>query len=146
MMVKIRQLKEKDLEKIAHYEKEIFKNDSFSLDTLEKFKRDKYFIGLVAEEESEIVGYLFVSYFGNESNILKIAVDRFYRKQGIAKKLLTQMIDELREICVENLFLEVDENNEPAINLYRAFGFEKTRIRYAYYKDGANAIEMIKKI
>lgn len=143
-MVEIRAIKPKDLDKIAFFEKEFFHEDAFSIDSLEKMIEDKYFIGLIAENDSEVIGYLFVSYFGDEANILKVAVEKFYRKKGVAKSLLAKMLTELQAICVEKLFLEVDENNEPALKLYNALGFEKTRIRYSYYKNGANAIEMVK--
>ena len=141
----IREIKKSDLNTIASFEKEIFSDDAFSLDTLKKSLNDDHFIGLVATD-NELIGYLFISYFGNEANILKIAVDSNNRNKGIATKLLNQMFDTLKNICVENIFLEVDENNLVALGLYRKLGFEKTRIRYMYYKNGANAIEMVKKL
>ena len=142
----IREFCKNDLAKIDKFEKEIFKDDSYTLESLNNFLEDDYFLGTVAEVNGEVIAYLFVSYFGVDANILKIAVDYKYRNRGIAKKLLLEMFDLLKENCVENLFLEVDDQNEPALNLYKSLGFENTRIRYAYYKNGDNAIEMIKKL
>jgi ribosomal-protein-alanine N-acetyltransferase len=37
---------------------------------------------------------------------------------------------------VKTVFLEVDENNEPAIRLYRRLGFYEVGRRTGYYPDG----------
>ena len=144
--MEIRGVKSKDLNIIAHFENEFFNDDAFSLATLETTIKDEHFMGFVAEEGTEVIGYVFVTYFGDEANLLKIAIDKFYRKKGIAKSLLLKCIEEFKELCISNFFLEVDENNVPARNLYESLGFEKTRTRNNYYKNGDNAIEMVKHI
>lgn len=144
--MEIRKIRAKDLDKIAYFEKEFFHEDAFSLATLETTIQDEHFMGFVAEEGTEVIGYVFVTFFGDEANLLKIAIDKFYRKKGIAKTLLLKCIEECKELYISNFFLEVDENNGPARNLYESLGFEKTRIRNNYYKNGDNAIEMVKHI
>ena len=144
--MEIRKVRAKDLDKIAYFEKEFFHEDAFSLETLENTIKDEHFMGFVVEEGTEVIGYVFVTYFGDEANLLKIAIDKFYRKKGIAKSLLLKCIEEFKELYITNFFLEVDENNNPARKLYESLGFEKTRIRNNYYKNGDNAIEMVKHI
>ena len=43
------------------------------------------------------------------------------------------------------MFLEVNENNAPAIALYTSRGFEISRIRKNYYKSG-NALVLRKRV
>ncbi len=52
---------------------------------------------------------------------------RGYQKKGIGNQLLTAQLPFLQEKGVHRFVLEVMENNQPAIGLYRKHGFETTR-------------------
>ena len=54
------------------------------------------------------------------------------RRKGIATRLLTAMLDEVKNRCV-SVSLEVNANNKPAINLYKKNGFDIKAIRHKYY-------------
>jgi ribosomal-protein-alanine N-acetyltransferase len=43
------------------------------------------------------------------------------------------VIDVARERGVETVYLEVRESNEPALELYRRFGFSQIGLRRGYY-------------
>ena len=65
------------------------------------------------------------------------------RNQGLAKKVLAEVIDYAEKNGAEKIFLEVRESNEIAINLYKKLGFEKYAVRKNYYNDnGENAVCM----
>lgn len=63
-----------------------------------------------------------------EAEIIYIAVGDAYRRKGLAEEMLKN-ID-------ADIFLEVNENNLPAINLYKKCGFNEYMRRKNYYKDG----------
>ena len=66
------------------------------------------------------------------------------RNQGLAKKVLAEVIDYAEKNGAEKIFLEVRESNEIAINLYKKLGFEKYAVRKNYYNDnGENAVCMV---
>ena len=56
------------------------------------------------------------------------------------------MIEDLKENEVLFSTLEVRTSNENAIKLYKKFGYEKITIKEKYYKDGEDAIYMVRGI
>ena len=61
----------------------------------------------------------------DECHIGNIAVHPEYRNQGIATKLLNELLrDCKKEHGTVNLLLEVRVSNEPAINLYTKLGYD----------------------
>ena len=71
-------------------------------------------------------------------DIFEIAVDKNFRKKGLASKLLNRINDERK------ILLEVSEKNKVAINLYKKNGFKMISRRKNYYLDGSDAIVMIR--
>ncbi len=58
-----------------------------------------------------------------------------FRRKGIAENLLKELIDIFHKRNIKYFVLEVLENNEPAINLYKKYGFEITRKLKCYECD-----------
>ena len=50
-----------------------------------------------------------------------------YRRKGIMKAALHESLRRMQDDGIKFGKLEVDAKNEPAINLYKKFGFEKVR-------------------
>ena len=102
---------------------------------------------LIAKEhhsESKILGYLFYQVVAFEMHILNIAVHPSFRSKGIGTRLLTEGIKREHEKgSARYIFLEVRENNENAIKLYKKLGFKPLGLRKNYYrKEKTNAIVM----
>lgn len=70
-----------------------------------------------------------------EAEILTIAVHEKGARNGLGWRLMQGAMRESRVRGGEIMFLEVDDGNHPAINLYRKLGFEKAGERPAYYAD-----------
>ena len=88
--------------------------------------------------ENIFAGYL-ITYDNVDSlDIFEIAVDKNFRKKGLASKLLNRINDERK------ILLEVSEKNIIAINLYIKNGFKIISRRKNYYLDGSDAIVMIR--
>lgn len=79
-------------------------------------------------------GFVIVSHAADQAEILTIAIDPTLRRHGLARKLLDIVETELTELGVDTLFLEVAEDNAPAIAFYKTGGFEPIGKRPAYYK------------
>ncbi len=93
----------------------------------------------------ELVGFASLEWILDEGSLTEIAVRSEYRRQGIAQKLM----EELLKVAEDNNFsfvtLEVRESNQPAISLYRKFGFKEVGLRKNYYKNPMeNAVLMTK--
>jgi [ribosomal protein S18]-alanine N-acetyltransferase len=70
----------------------------------------------------------------DEAEILSIAVDRARRGRGLSRTLLLTHLGHLAGRGVRTIFLEVEENNQPARRLYDRTGFVVVGRRERYYK------------
>ena len=93
---------------------------------------------MVAEENNNVVGYLYALDFEDNMDLLSIYVDEKYRLNHIGYKLLNELQKKCKD---ETITLEVSSTNIGAIALYRKCGFKEVGIRKKYYKD-ADAITM----
>jgi ribosomal-protein-alanine N-acetyltransferase len=80
------------------------------------------------------VGFVLARLAAGEGEILTVAVARSHRRLGLGWRLMDAVLRELHAQRAEALFLEVDENNAPAIALYRRFGFREVGKRSNYYR------------
>ena len=124
------------IEQIFNLEKDIFKNSAFSKESTENLvKADNSFIYAYFIDE-KICGYLMVLDSIDVYEILAIATVEEYRNKGIAQKLLNK-------IKTKDIFLEVRESNQVAINFYKKNKFKEISIRKNYYSEPTeNAIIM----
>lgn len=76
---------------------------------------------------------------GEEAEILSIAVARARRGRGLARNLLNLHLRRLAGLGVRAVFLEVDEQNAPAIRLYARAGFLEVGRRPNYYSGDGGA-------
>lgn len=96
-------------------------------------------------ENDKIVGVIIYDLIYERCELIQIEVLENYRNQKIASKLLTYMIADCQKNHIENITLEVKITNQPAINLYKKFGFKEVAIRKRYYQ-GIDAILMEKEM
>ena len=90
-----------------------------------------------------LVGYLCLWEVGDEIHITNIAVDRAWRRRGIARDLLGEILDNARRRGVRTVFVEVRPTNTGALGLYEALGFHVIGRRKGYYYDtGEDALVM----
>lgn len=97
---------------------------------------------LVLRYENEIVSFGGIKIILDEADIMNIVTKKDKRNQGFAKFLLNELITIAEEQNCKTITLEVDENNLPAIKLYKDFEFKEVGKRKNYYKNGNTAILM----
>ena len=124
------------IEQIFSLEKENFKNSAFNKGYIETLiKGDNSFIYIYLIED-KICGYLMVLDSIDAYEILAIATIEEYRNKGIAQELLDK-------IKIKDIFLEVRESNQVAINFYKKNKFKEISVRKNYYSEpNENAIIM----
>lgn len=99
-------------------------------------------LNLVALHDGIVCGYIQCWYTYEDADILNVAVDEPYKRQGIAHMLLRKLITMLKEKKVQNIFLEVRVSNLPAQMLYKSLGFITLAKRERYYINGEDALVM----
>lgn len=67
--------------------------------------------------------------------MMNVAVHPDYRRQGIARLLVTELVAALAKKGVSSLALEVRASNAPAISLYEQLGFIQVGRRPNYYRN-----------
>lgn len=82
----------------------------------------------------------------DEAEIISIGVAPIARRTGTASALMQMVERDVKQLGGKNIFLEVDEENTPAIELYKKSGFTNAGVRPHYYENGHNAIIMKKDI
>ena len=87
----------------------------------------------VAEVSGEIAAYMGMWKIIDECHITNVAVLPEYRNKGIAGMLINKMIEICKSSEISYMTLEVRISNEPAINLYKKFGFYAVGKRPNYY-------------
>lgn len=90
---------------------------------------------IVSQSDQGIVGYIIFWIIHDETQLQRIAVKNDLRGQGIGSLLIREMI---RMCALENVMqgsLEVRSSNDPALMLYKKFGFVVSGVRKGYYTD-----------
>ncbi len=100
---------------------------------------------VAARVADKLVGYAGIFRLGRippfEYEVHTIGVDPEFQGRGIGRRLLTDLLDVAGSDAV--VHLEVRTDNEPAIALYKAFGFVTVGTRKRYYRiSGADAYSM----
>ena len=101
---------------------------------------------IVAKIENDIVGFAGIIILPDDAEITNIVTRKQNRKNGIGKLLLAKLIEITKQENKEEISLEVNEINKPAIKLYESFGFEIVGRRKKYYNRENDAIIMTKKL
>ena len=78
-------------------------------------------------------GFVLARLVADEAEILTIAVDAAFPRQGIGHQLMEAVLRHLYAERAKMLFLEVDEGNVAAIGLYQGLGFVTVGKRPDYY-------------
>ena len=82
----------------------------------------------------KIIGFAVSRMAADEAELLSIAIDASQRGRGLSRNLLLTHLGHLAGRGVCKVFLEVEENNQPARRLYEWAGFEVVGRRERYYQ------------
>jgi ribosomal-protein-alanine N-acetyltransferase len=82
----------------------------------------------------KVIGFAVSRMAADEAEILSIAVAANHRGRGLSRDLLLTHLGHLAGRGVRTVFLEVEENNQPARRLYERAGFGLAGRRERYYR------------
>lgn len=82
-------------------------------------------------DKNELVGFIHVTKLYENMDINNIVVSEKYRNKGIATALINFAISKFNDL--KNVFLEVNDKNINAVNLYKKLGFKVIDVRMRYY-------------
>ncbi|GAB5491251.1 MAG: ribosomal protein S18-alanine N-acetyltransferase [Phototrophicaceae bacterium] len=123
----------KDIRAIMTIEKSVFGRDAFPAPEFLYLQQIGKGLFLVAMLDENIVGYISAYTQGNKGYIASIAVAIEFRRRGIAKRLMQEIMNKLA--TVNYIELHVRQSNEGAITFYKGLDFEISDIEEDYYPD-----------
>lgn len=88
----------------------------------------------IAEIDGAVAGYLLAILVVDEAHLGNLAVHPSHRREGIAQRLLDDLLETARRTGVKRVTLEVRASNEAARNFYYRNGFIDIAIRKNYYR------------
>ena len=82
----------------------------------------------------KVIGFIVSRMAADEAEILSVAIDPDHRGRGLSRDMLLTHLGHLAGRGAQRVFLEVEENNEPARRLYERTGFAVIGRRERYYR------------
>jgi RimJ/RimL family protein N-acetyltransferase len=114
---------------------------------LRSIRRSRDAAVYVAEAPEGIVGRLSVGRDPHPASShvadLGLMVAKGHRRRGIGRAFLEQAVEWARGAGVSKLELHVFPHNEPAIQLYEAFGFRREGYRERHYRRNGGLVDAI---
>lgn len=107
---------------------------TWKLSSFESELDNIYNVYLGYEVDDTLVGFIGCSLLFDSLAINNFAVSSLYKRQGVGEKLLQTLLTYAKEKGAENFILEVRVSNQPAIFLYKKYGFVEIDKRKNYYE------------
>jgi ribosomal-protein-alanine N-acetyltransferase len=134
--VQIRWMIRRDMPEVLRIE-----NDSFEFNwTEEDFLaclRQRNCIGMVAESENRVVGFMIYELHKTKLHILNFAVSPSFRRLGVGAQMIDKLVNKLSQQRRQEIVLEVRETNLTAQLFYQNQGFRAVQVLRNHYADSA---------
>ena len=139
----IRMAEDKDIDAIAEIDRLCFATPWSRDAYARELRANKLAFYIVAEEDTEIIGFAGLWGIIEEGHITNVAVHPAYRNKGLGRTLVSRLISVAEQYGIDKFTLEVRPSNEAAIALYNKLGFKAVGKRPKYYEDnGEDALIM----
>lgn len=130
----IRKMCDADVKYVAEIEKLCFVHPWSEQSIRDEMDKENS-VFLMAFEGENPIGYVGLSVVFDEGYMGNLAVVKAYRKKGVGRALMNELINDCIKLNLAFATLEVRESNTPAVNLYKSLGFEEVGRRKNYYKE-----------
>jgi [ribosomal protein S18]-alanine N-acetyltransferase len=132
--VQIRWMIRRDMPDVLRMEQESFEFP-WSDDDFVRCLRQRNCIGMVAEHEDRVVGFMIYELHKTRIHVLNFAVDQEYRRRGVGSQMVAKLIAKLSAQRRSRIVLEIRETNVSAQLFFRENGFRAVSILRKYYED-----------
>ncbi len=138
-------MREADLEAVLAIERQSFPEEPWTRGMFQRELQIPFATSMVARDtraDGAIVGYVCWRCLGDELEILNLAVAPTARKGGLGCALVALVVEEAKTRGAAKIHLEVRDDNEAAIFLYRRCEFFPAGLRRHYYGRDHHAVLM----
>jgi ribosomal-protein-alanine N-acetyltransferase len=97
--------------------------------------RQRNCIGMVAERDGEVVGFMIYELHKNRLHLMNFAVNPAHRRHGIGSAMIGKLSSKLSHERRNRILLEVRETNLDAQIFFRERGFRAISVLRSFYED-----------
>lgn len=132
--VHIRWMIRRDMPEVLDIENSSFEFP-WSEDDFIRCLRQRNCIGMVAEYDERVVGFMIYELHKNQLHILNFSVHETFRRRGVAHQMVGKLISKLSHQRRNKILLEVRETNLAAQLFFRNVGFRAVSVLRDFYDD-----------
>ncbi len=132
--VHIRWMIRRDMPEVLAIEREGFEFPWLEDDFI-RCLRQRNCIGMVAEHEDRVVGFMIYELEKNRIHVLNFAVVGEFRRRGVGCQMIAKLTAKLSSQRRNRIILSVRETNLPAQLFFRENGFRAVSVLRDYYAD-----------
>jgi [ribosomal protein S18]-alanine N-acetyltransferase len=134
LCVHIRWMIRRDMPEVLAIENRSFEFP-WSEDDFIRCLRQRNCIGMVAEYDERVVGFMIYELHKNRLHILNFAVRPEFRRQGIGRSMIRKLVGKLSQQRRNRIMLEIRETNLDAQLFFRHAGFRAISVLRDFYDD-----------
>ena len=132
--VHIRWMIRRDMMEVLEIENQSFEFP-WSEDDFIRCLRQRNCIGMVAEHDERVAGFMIYELHRNRLHILNFAVASEFRRKGVGQQMVEMLIGKLSSQRRNRIMLEVRETNLAAQLFFRDLGFRAVSVLRDFYVD-----------
>ena len=134
METHIRWMIRRDMPEVLNIEAQSFEFP-WSEDDFIRCLRQRNCIGMVAECDEQVVGFMIYELNRNVLHVLNFAVRSDFRRRGLGTQMLDKLVGKLSQQRRTRIDLEVRESNLAAQLFFRRSGFRAITVLRDFYED-----------
>ena len=134
LVVHIRWMIRRDMAEVLKIEREAFDVPWYEEDFI-RYLRQRNCIGMVAEHEGRVVGFMIYELHRTRIHLLNFAVKYGWRNRSVGRQMVAKLIGKLSDQRRRRITLEVRETNLAAQVFFRAMGFRALAVLKNFYDD-----------
>ena len=92
-------------------------------------------IGMVAEQEEQVVGFVIYETPKSRIFITNIAIDPAFQRHGIARQMIQKLVTKMIYQQRHRIVIEIRETNLPALVCFRSLGFRASTVLKNFYEE-----------
>lgn len=132
--VHIRWMIRRDMPSVLAIEEASFEF-SWSEEEFIRCLRQRNCIGMVAERDDQVVGFMIYELHKNRLHLLNFAVDPAFRRHAIGRCMIDKLTSKLSQDRRNRIMLEVRETNLSAQLFFKDLGFRAISVLRDFYED-----------
>ena len=132
--VHIRWMIRRDMPEVLEIEKSSFEFP-WSEEDFIRCLRQRNCIGMVAEYDESVVGFMIYELHKNQLHVLNFAVRPDFRRRGVGSQMVNKLVGKLSQQRRNRVVLEIRETNLAAQLFFRNSDFRAVSVLRDYYDD-----------